>query len=341
MRPYLYELHKNLGAKFTKFAGWDMPLEYFSISKEVLAVRDHCGVFDISHMGRLMVSGDYKKLEYLTSRSIEALKKGRVQYNLLLNEGGGVKDDITLYKLSEWGFFLCVNAVNKDKVVDWLTFHGLDVEDVSATTLQLAVQGPRAVEVLKKHFPVENIKYYHFEFFDNNLVSRTGYTGEDGFEVYTSLSEGAELFKELLKDCMPCGLGARDVLRIEAGMPLYGHELSEDITPFEAGLDRFVSHGKDFMGKEELLRRPIRKKLFGLELFKRGVPREGYPLFQGEEQIGYVSSGTFSPSLQKGIALCFVKPPCRIEGLEVYVELREKRMLARLRGYPFLKKLRV
>ncbi|MFN4320110.1 MAG: glycine cleavage system aminomethyltransferase GcvT [Aquificaceae bacterium] len=339
MKTPLYNLHKSFGAKFTKFAGWEMPLEYSSISKEVLSVRESCGIFDISHMGRLLVRDGIERLEYLTSRSIAKLKPKRVQYNLLMNQRGGIRDDITIYRFSDDEFLLCANAVNKEKVYGWFKDNGIEVEDISNKTIQFALQGPRAVEVLKNYLPVKDIRYYHFELFDGIIVSRTGYTGEDGFEVYAEALEGMELFEKLVKACVPCGLGARDVLRIEAGMPLYGHELSEEITPYESNLDRYVNLEKEFLGKEELLKKEIRKRLFGLELLGRGVPREGYRIFYKNEPIGYVSSGTFSPTLQKGIALCFVDVDYRQEGLEVELEVRGKKLPAKLRNYPFLKKV--
>ncbi len=336
MRTPLYSKHKELGARFVEFAGWEMPLEYKSIVEEVRAVRSSCGLFDVSHMGRLIISDGFETLQKLTSRDIAKLKEGKVQYNLLLNEQGGVKDDITLYRLSEREFFMCVNAGNKEKVKEWLLGWGLSVRDMSQEWIQFAIQGPRSQEVLSKHLPVGDIKYYHFKVFGDMLLSRTGYTGEDGFEVYAPVEKGLELFMELSKECMPCGLGARDVLRIEAGMPLYGHELSEDITPFEANLDRYVSLEKDFLGKDALLQRKVEKKLFGLELLQRGVPREGYKVFYKDMEIGYVSSGTYSPTLQKGIALCFVRVDHRIDGLEVDLQVRDRRLPARLRSYPFL-----
>lgn len=338
MHTPLYTFHKSLGAKFVEFAGWHMPVEYSSIKEEVAAVRQDCGLFDISHMGRLLIKGGYEKLDYLTSRGTDKLKEGRVQYNLLLNERGGIKDDITLYRLSQGEFFLCVNAANKDKVYRWFLEKGIEVEDLSSKSIQLALQGPRSMEVLKRYFPVEDIRYYHFKTFDGAIVSRTGYTGEDGFEIYIDNQRGLELFEVLLKDCIPCGLGSRDVLRIEAGMPLYGHELSEDITPFEANLDRYVNLERDFIGKEDLLKKEVKRKLFGLELLKRGVPREDYEILYQGKNIGYVSSGTFSPTLQKGIALCFVELDYRREGLEVELDVRGKRLPAMLKSYPFIKK---
>jgi aminomethyltransferase len=338
MKTPLYELHKSLGARFIDFAGWQMPLEYSSIKEESLAVRRDCGLFDISHMGKLLVEGR-EALEYLTSRKVEGLKKGRVQYNLLMNPAGGIKDDITIYRLSEDEFFLCVNAANKEKVIEWFKSHGLRVKDLSHELVQFALQGPGAVKVLSKHLPVEDIKYYHFKSKDHLIVSRTGYTGEDGFEVYMPFEAGMELFERLLKECSPCGLGARDLLRIEAGMPLYGHEISEEIDPFSANLDRYVSLEKDFIGKRALLERPVRRRLFGLELLQKGIPREGYRLFFRNTEIGTVSSGTYSYVLERGIAICFVEPPFRKEGLEVEVEVRGKRLKGRLVSYPFLKKV--
>lgn len=338
MRTPLYSHHKTLGAKFTQFAGWEMPLEYSSVVEEVKAVRSSCGLFDISHMGRLLIFDGFDKLQYLTSRDIANLKKGKVQYNLLLNSKGGIKDDITLYRLSEDKFFMCVNAGNREKIVAWFTDNGISLKDISQEWVQFAIQGPDAYRVLSKYLSVEGMKYYSFQTFEDFLVSRTGYTGEDGFEVYATLKAGVELFTELSKECVPCGLGARDVLRIEAGMPLYGHEISEEITPFEANLDKYVSLEKEFIGKEELLSKRVERRLFGLELLQRGVPREGYRIFYKDKEIGYVSSGTFSPTLQKGIALCFVHVDFRVEGLDVELEVRNKRLPATLRSYPFLKK---
>lgn len=338
MQTPLYPIHKELGAKFINFAGWNMPVEYSSIREETLAVRNACGLFDISHMGRFLIRKGYEKLEYLTSRSVIKLKQGRVQYNLLLNEEGGIKDDITIYRLSQEEFFLCVNAANRNKVYKWLVENGIEVEDLSDKTIQLALQGPKSMEVLGVYFPVEDIKYYHFKILDGIMISRTGYTGEDGFEIYAEIDKGVDLFEKLLKSCIPCGLGSRDVLRIEAGLPLYGHELSENITPFEANLDKYVDLGRDFIGKEGLLKKDIKKKLFGFELLKRGVPREGYHILHGGNKIGYVSSGTFSPTLQRGIGLCFVDLAYRKEGLEVEIDIRGKKLPAKLMPYPFINK---
>ncbi|NPA42357.1 MAG: glycine cleavage system aminomethyltransferase GcvT [Aquificae bacterium] len=339
MRTPLYDLHKELGARWTNFHGWEMPLQYSGIVDEVKAVRSSAGIFDISHMGRLLVEGSdaLEVLQRLTTNNLKKLSPGRVQYNLLTNERGGVKDDITVYMFSEEKFFLCVNAGNRGKVLSWLERH-TSVKDISPETVQIALQGPRSVQVISPLFDVSDLKYYRFKTFGEVIVSRTGYTGEDGFEIYAPADEGLKIFKKLLDGSKPCGLGARDVLRIEAGFPLYGHEISEDITPIEANLDRFVDFSKDFIGRDALLELKPERKIFGLEMAQKGVPREGYKLFFEGEEIGEVSSGTFSPTLGKGIALCFVKLEHREEGKEVELEVRGKLLKAHLRPYPFVKK---
>ncbi len=338
MRTPLYDTHRKLGARFIDFHGWEMPLQYSGVVDEVNAVRNSVGVFDISHMGRLLVSGReaFDVLQRLTTNNLQRLSPGKVQYNLFTNERGGVRDDVTIYMLSEKEFFICVNAGNREKIKKWLS-EFIPVEDLSNRTVQIAVQGRDSEKVLGRFFEVSDIKYYRFKTFGDTIVSRTGYTGEDGFEVYTPIEEGVKLFEELVNEIKPCGLGARDVLRIEAGFPLYGHEISEDITPLEANLDRFVDLSKDFLGKEAMLSKEIKRKLFGLELLTRGVPREGYSIYKGDKKVGTVSSGTFSPTLGKGIALCFVDLEERIEGNEVSLEIRGKRLQALLRQYPFVR----
>jgi len=232
MRTPLYDTHRELGARFTDFNGWDMPLQYSGIVDEVRAVRESVGVFDISHMGRFFISGKdaFGVLQKLTTNNLGKLSPGKVQYNLFTNERGGVKDDVTIYMLSDGEFFVCVNAGNRQKIREWLERY-IPVEDVSDRTLQVALQGRESERVLSRFYNVADLRYYHFKTFGDTLVSRTGYTGEDGFEIYAPLEEGLGLFKELVREAKPCGLGARDVLRIEAGFPLYGHEISEDITP--------------------------------------------------------------------------------------------------------------
>ncbi len=335
----LYEIHKRLKARFTPFAGWSMPLQYTSVIEEVKAVREKAGLFDISHMGRILVKGkDAKeKLQYLTTNNLNKLKPGKVQYNLLTNERGGVKDDVTIYMLSEEKFFICCNAANREKVVSYLSNY-VDVEDLSDKLIQFALQGSESEAILSKYYDVKDLKFYNFRTFGEVIISRTGYTGEDGFEVYAPPKEGIKLFIELLKEAKPCGLGARDVLRIEAGFPLYGHEISEDITPLEANLDRFVDLSKDFLGKEEMMKKPVRRKLFGLVMVDKGIPREGYSIYKDKKEIGKVSSGTFSPTLNRGIALCFVELSERKESNPVEVKIRERLLKAELKSHPFVRK---
>ncbi len=337
MRTPLYEVHKSLRARFTDFHGWEMPLQYSGIVDEVKAVRSSVGVFDISHMGRFFIEGKdaFQMLQRLTTNNLGKLSPGRVQYNLITNERGGVKDDITIYMFSKEKFFLCVNAGNREKIKDWINGF-IRVTDVSQNTVQIALQGKESEKIISEFYDVLDLRYYRFKIFGDIMVSRTGYTGEDGFEIYAPAEKGIKLFKELVKKAKPCGLGARDVLRIEAGFPLYGHELSEDITPLEANLERFVDFSKEFIGKEIILSKEISRKLFGLEMIDRGVPREGYEIVKNGRTIGTISSGTFSPTLGKGIALCFVDLEERKEGNEVYVKVRNRLLKAKLRSYPFI-----
>jgi len=337
MKTPLCETHKKLGARFIAFGGWEMPLQYEGILSEVRSVRESAGIFDVSHMGRLRLRGKgvREKLQVLTTNDVNKLKPGKVQYNLLTNEKGGIKDDITVYMLSEEEFMLCVNAANREKVLRWLGEH-MDVEDMTLRTVQIALQGKESEYVLGKLYDVAGIKYYRFKTFGEVLISRTGYTGEDGFEIYAPVEEGVKIFKKLVGAVRPCGLGSRDVLRIEAGLPLYGHEISEDITPLEANLGRFVDFSKNFLGKEALLGEEVKRKLFGLELEDKGVPRKGQEILKGGSVIGKVSSGTFSPTLGKGIALCFVEVEERREGAEVRLRSGRRELMGRLRAYPFV-----
>jgi aminomethyltransferase len=308
-----------------------MPLQYSSILDEAKAVRNSAGVFDVSHMGRIFVRGKNAEgfLNYLTTNDVGRLKEGEVQYSLIPNDRGGVIDDITVYRLSENEFMLCVNAANREKVLrhfeKFVPDYGVEVEDRSEELVQLALQGREAEGVIGELFPeAPKLKYYTFLEASGVIVSRTGYTGEDGFEIYIPAEGGIELFKEFLKrGVKPCGLGARDVLRIEAGFPLYGHELSEELNPLEANLKRFVKTDKEFFGKEKLLGREPKRKLRGLILSKRTVARRGDKVFLEGKPVGEVSSGTFSPTLGRSIALAFLDREVKI-GQTVEVEIRGK-----------------
>ena len=333
MRTPLYEIHTRLGAKFTDFHGWNMPLHYGSIISEVKAVRQSCGVFDISHMARFLLRGEsaFETLQKLTTNDLNKLVPGKVQYSLLLNDRGGVKDDITVYMISPREFFICANAGNRDKVREWISQH-FPLEDVSGRTLQIALQGKDSETLLSKFYDVSGLKYYHFKRFGDTIISRTGYTGEKGYEIYADVETGKELFKELCSLAQPCGLGARDVLRIEAGFPLYGNELAEDITPFEASLDRFVSLDKDFIGKNALLAQEPKRRLVKLLLEGKGVPRKGYPILWKDSKVGVVTSGTFSPTLKTCIAMGFLDADKTNVSEGLQVDIRGSKVAAKIVG---------
>jgi aminomethyltransferase len=338
MKTPLYPIHTKLKANFTNFHGWEMPLNYpGGILAEVKAVREDTGVFDISHMGRLMIrdKNAFGVLQSLTSNNLSKLVPGRVQYNLLTNEKGGIKDDITIYMFSEQEFMLCVNAGNRRKVIEWLSPR-LNLEDITTKSLQIALQGRSSKEIISRFYNVEGLRYYHFRSFGSSIVSKTGYTGEEGYEIYTGVEEGLELFEELVRFSKPCGLGARDVLRIEAGFPLYGNELGEDITPLEASLERFVDMQKEFIGREALLKKKPSRRLCKLLLLERGIPRKGYDILKGKEVVGKVSSGTFSPTIGKGIAMGFVNIELARSGQELSVDIRGRSIPAKVvdRFYP-------
>jgi len=334
--PY-YELHKKFGAKFVPFAGWEMPVQFSSILEEAKTVRSSAGVFDVSHMGRLFVEGPDAEdfLNYLTTNNVKKLQVGDVQYSLILNEKGGTVDDITVYKLFPERFMVVVNAANREKVLKHMENlkgeFNCTITDKSDEITQLAVQGPKAVEILKELYPgVENLKYYTFGEFNNVLISRTGYTGEDGFEVYIPAEGGKKLYQNLVeKGVKPCGLGARDVLRIEAGFPLYSHELGEDMDPREANLSRFIDLSKEFFGKEALLSKEPKRRLRGLVLEVKRVTRQGDKVYKRGAPVGEVSSGTFSPNLGKAIALAFLDKDIALDE-PVEVEIRGKRVPAKV-----------
>ncbi len=337
-RTPLYKIHREVGAKFVPFAGWEMPVQFSSILEEAKEVRKGVGVFDVSHMGRIFVEGPQagEFLEYLTTNRVQKLKPFDVQYSLILNERGGTKDDITVYKFDDKRFMLCVNAANRQKVLEHMgnlaKDYDVKIEDRSKELVQLAVQGPKAVEVVEKYFPsAGSLKFYTFKTYGDTVVSRTGYTGEDGFEVYIPVEKGVKLYGELLEEGVkPCGLGARDVLRIEAGYPLYGHELSEERDPREANLKRFIDLQKEFYGKGGLLSRgEPKRKLLGLVLEGRRIARQGDRVFIENTPAGEISSGTFSPNLGKSIALAFLPVDTQKE-TPVEVEIRGKRVKAKV-----------
>jgi aminomethyltransferase len=359
-RTPLFSVYAEYGAKTIDFGGWELPVQFSSIKEEHEAVRTRAGLFDVSHMGEIEVKGKDSLifLQKVMTNDVAKLTDGRAQYSLMCYENGGTVDDLLIYKKADDHYLLVVNAANTDKDFDWLKEHlfgDVQVTNISEQIAQLALQGPLAEKVLQKltETDLSEIKFFGFkEDVDlqgvKALVSRTGYTGEDGFEIYCHSEDAVTLWHAILEDgkeegVLPCGLGARDTLRFEATLPLYGQELSKDITPLEAGLGFAVKTNKevDFIGKEVLKKQKEEgtlRKLVGIEMIDKGIPRHGYRVFAGEAEIGFVTTGTQSPTLKKNIGLALIKTEFANLDTEVYVEIRGKRLKAKVVATPFYKR---
>ena len=355
-RTPLYDTHLSLGARMVPFAGFDMPVQYSSILTEHAAVREQVGVFDVSHMGQIHLqgSGANEAAEKLLSRPVASLKTGRVRYGLLCNERGGVVDDVTFYRLGDDALFLCVNAANIEKDYRWIVDHSppdAGVRDRSDETGLLAVQGPASAELLSRigDASIAGLKRYRFEMAAvagrEALVSRTGYTGSDGFEIYLAARDTEHVFKKLLSEgeslgAMPVGLGARDTLRLEAGMPLYGHELDDDTSPLEAGLGKFVKlEAGGFIGAEAIAERRDAgrgRALVGFEIDGKRIARAGYAIAAGGREVGVVTSGAPSPTLGKPIGLAYVPPDLSKPGTSFDVLVRGRAVPAHVVEIPFV-----
>jgi aminomethyltransferase len=356
-RTPLHDAHRRLGARMVEFAGFSMPVQYSSIIEEHRAVRRAAGLFDVSHMGQIRLQGPaaLETAERLVTRPLASLRAGRVRYALLCNEAGGVLDDVTVYRLAEDALFLCVNAANVEKDYRWIVRHApaeAGVRNTSDATGLLALQGPVSAELLTKlcSGPVAELARYRFERFEvagcDALVSRTGYTGSDGFEIYLEAPDCERVFETLLGEGEPlglvaAGLGARDTLRLEAALPLYGHELDEDTSPLEAGLERFVKlEAGGFIGAEALRRRRaegLERRLVGFELEQRGVARAGHPVARDGQNVGRVTSGAPSPTLGKSIGLAYVPPELAESGTRLDIVIRGRATAARVVETPFVK----
>jgi aminomethyltransferase len=355
----LFDRHIELGGKMVSFGGFEMPVQYSSgILEEHNAVRNACGIFDVSHMGELVLKGEtaFETIQKLLTNDMSGLKAGRCRYSPMCNEHAGVVDDLLVYKLSEDSYMLIVNAGNYEKDLAWVSSHlnkGTLLEDISEQTGLLALQGPRSKEILLKLLPEESIpkKYYSF-FKDVNLlesrclISRTGYTGELGYEIYCKAEDTLKIFNALLENgkdsgLIPCGLGARDTLRLEAGMPLYGNEMTEEITPFEADLGMFVKLSKkeDFIGKAALIKKqnPDRVRC-GLEVTGRGIAREHAEVYFGDTLAGIVTSGTMSPYTKKAIAMALLNKRYTQIGTELLVSQRGRKLPVKVVELPFYKR---
>jgi aminomethyltransferase len=352
--------HEALGARMIDFAGWRMPLQYASILDEHRAVRERVGLFDLSHMGELLVEGTTagEGLSGAVVSDPKSLTVGRAQYSMLCAPDGGVLDDLIIYRLAADRFMVVANAANaqvvSDALAERLAGTRAVLDDHSLATGLVAVQGPRSVDVLRSLTDVDldGLRYYgiaegHVAGIPGH-VARTGYTGEDGFEVFVDIGRTGELWDALLDavraaDGLPVGLGARDTLRLEAGMPLYGNELDQTTTPFDAGLGRVVKLTKpgDFVGRaalEKVAAEGPRRRLVGLTVEGRGIARHGYPVLVGERRTGGVTSGTQSPTLGVPIAMAYVAPGDGQPGTMVDVEIRDGRVPARVVPLPFYRR---
>jgi len=360
----LNAMHRRLGAKMVDFGGWDMPVEYSGLIAEHLAVRTGVGVFDVSHMGDIQLRGpgSLAAVQHISMNDAARLQTGQAQYSAMLYPEGTFVDDIIVHKFSENDYLFVINAGTREKDYNWVRTQarGFDchVSDYSDYYTQLAIQGPKAQEVLQKLTSVDlsRIRFYWFTWgtvcgLPNTLIARTGYTGEDGFEIYvpSDVATSERVWNEVMEagkevGILPCGLGARNTLRLEAALSLYGHEISETINVFEAGLDRFckLEKGK-FVGSDAL--RQVQaadgpeRKLVGLEVVERGIARDGYRVFDLEgEEIGLVTSGSPAPFLKKNIALAYVPRSFADVGMEVAVEIRNNPVKARVLPIPFYRK---
>lgn len=350
----LNEIHRKLGGRMVPFAGWEMPVQYSSIIEEHMAVRNGAGIFDVSHMGEILVKGkgSVSFLESITCNRINEIANGQVQYNAVLNEAGGIVDDVTVYRVNAEEYFIVSNASNYEAVEKHLRKYApqdVEIENQSAAWHQIAFQGPHADDMMSDYLgkSLHSIHYYRFEdlSFQNKTIrlSRTGYTGEDGFEIYSDVETGLRIWKELLekyssKGLLPCGLGARDSLRLEARYPLYGHELNETLTPVESGIGWIVKEkDKPFFGYEKIISQKLRGsefKVAGFILEEAGVPREGYDVISAGGKLGKVLSGGHSPLLKKGIGTALLPAGCPEE---ISIDIRSRPHAARLHKGPFYK----
>ena len=351
----LHQAHINLGAKMVEFAGFDMPIVYTSIKDEHEAVRHHVGMFDVSHMGEITVVGEEAQafMEFMFTNKVSSMYEQQINYGMMLYPNGTVVDDLLVYKVNQHHFFLVVNASNIEKDFQYLLEnkdgYRVDIKNVSHQYSEIALQGPKAQEMMLKALKIDlqDLKFFHFNEYayegQTLLISRTGYTGEDGFEIYGNHQLINQLWGIFLDNSVtPCGLGSRDTLRFEANLPLYGHEISQEITPIEAGLKYFVKIDEDinFLGKEALLSGDVVRRVVGLELEQKSIPREGYLVFKDEKEIGYITTGYLSISLDKPVALAMINRPYTKQGTKVFVQIRNKKVPGFIRDRKFLKDIK-
>lgn len=355
----LTQKHISLGAKMVPFAGYNMPVQYSSIVEEHLTVRNRVGVFDVSHMGEFILKGDkaLDLIQKITSNDASVLVDGKVQYSCLPNDKGGIVDDLLVYRIDAQTYMLVVNASNIEKDWNWISHHntfGVDMKNISDRTSLLAVQGPKAAQALQSltDMDLASMEYYTFKKgkfagVDNVLVSATGYTGAGGFEIYFDNEHADKIWDAIFnagKDLgiKPIGLGARDTLRLEMGFCLYGNDIDDATSPIEAGLGWITKFTKNFTNSEALLAQKnngVSRKLVGFEMIDRGIPRHGYEIKDAAgSTIGVVTSGTQSPSLNKAIGMGYVKTELAKAETEIFIQIRDKGIKAKVVKIPFIKK---
>ncbi len=359
----LNQVHRNLGGKMVDFGGWDMPVQYAAgVISEHLRTRQHAGLFDVSHMGEFFVEGEdaIKFVNRLTTNDVAKLVDGQAHYSAFTREDGTVVDDLLVYRFDEGKLLLVVNASTTEKDWDWVTSHLADenviLTNASKDYCQIAVQGKDALEIVQQltETPLEEIKYYHFTVGKvdgiDAIISRTGYTGEDGFEIYANEKHAERLWNKFLEigsfgdetGILPCGLAARNTLRLESAMSLYGHEISDEITPLEANLGWICKLNKgDFNGREALQKQKeagLKRKLVGFEMKDKGIARDGFDVYINDEKVGQVTSGSPAPYLKKNIGLAFVPSEFANIGQEIKIDVRGKHLAAEIVPTPFYKR---
>jgi aminomethyltransferase len=358
----LNEVHRELGGKMVDFGGWDMPVQYpAGVMAEHLRTRNYCGLFDVSHMGEIHVNGKdvIPFVNHLTTNDVTKLVDGQAHYSALTYENGTVVDDLLVYRFGEEKLLLVVNAGTQDKDWEWIKSHqgdyDVDLRHASVEYCQIAIQGPKATEILQTltDTKLDEIKYYHFTTGEvdgvSSIISRTGYTGEDGFEVYADASKAVQLWNKMLEagnygeeeGILPCGLAARNTLRLESGMSLYGHEISDDITPLEANLGWICKLKTDFIGRDALVKQKeegLKRKLVGFEMTDKGIGRDGFDVYINDEMVGSVTSGSPAPYLKKNIGLAFVPTEFANVGQEIKIDVRGRMLAAEIVPTPFYKR---
>lgn len=355
----LTHIHESLGAKLVPFAGFNMPVQYEGVTVEHETVRNGVGVFDVSHMGEFLLSGPnaLDLIQKVTSNDASALTVGRAQYSCLPNNQGGIVDDLIVYRIKEEQYLLVVNASNIEKDWEWISSHndlGVEMKNLSEDYSLLAIQGPKAVEAMQSLTSINlaEIKYYHFEVADfagieHVIISATGYTGSGGFEIYCKNSEVEHIWNKVFEagasfGIKPIGLAARDTLRLEMGFCLYGNDINDTTSPLEAGLGWITKFTKEFSNSENLKKQKeegVTKKLVGFELLERGIPRHDYEIVDADgNNIGIVTSGTMAPTVGKGIGMGYVKTEFADVDSEIYIQIRNNKVKAKVVKMPFYKK---